>query len=851
MKIVKPQNMALMFKSLHIDGSSHLSLAVCACFSFQVSLPDRLLDEQEMWPLIEGALEKEELFDFGVPKIRGEFLVYGSALAPKPVPAQEVAVQVGGTRKTLVVFGDRYWTRTGGIEDPAPFTSMPIRWSYAFGGPDFTDNPAGKGACPDASGRRPLPNVQDPQQLVSSPHDTPKPAGFTAWPMNVPQRLRYLGKVDEKWLQEEWPHFPRSTDWEYFQTAPEDQRWKGFFTGDEKVEIVNMHPREPILRSALPALRPRLFAHRQADGKEIFQEISCRAETLWLFPDREAGILLYRGVIGTADEDYPDILHLYGRWESLREPPQPLEVYARMFQEELTPPAPGEEASAPPPSPAAPVEPSPKPPAAPAPTLSPELSALLKDAEELESQSKAILKKAGIDPEEAVRRFMPPGIREGAGSMEELGAAVAVLEKQTAELMKKFNVSAADVEKAMKLQPPPPAQSADEIIAGLRSAGFHKPEVEAQLKEAERMAKEAAAGLDNLAARKGTAPVPPPPPPPEPPPAGDVAFTVDEVMARYSHGESLQGLDLSGLDFTERKLRGADFTGAALTGASFGKCDLTRAIFKEAILKDADFTESDLTQADLEGADASGARFKGACLKGGKMTDGDFTGADFTDADFTDVAAAGASFEGALLEGVMAQELSAPGTLFARANLNDADLSKADLEEADFTEAQLTHCVFNLAKARGICLNGATGEHTKFGLADLTASRADGATALKDGRFYKTELTDACWEGAQLHRAQLIGAVLTRADFSNCDLTGATMILASAREAKFAKADLTNANLTGIDLFKGSLRKAVLIRTDLKLSNLFAVDFYQAQMKRVNLYNANINRTLLKLRGGA
>ena len=110
---MKPQNLALMHKSAQIHSKFCLSMAVCACFALDEAAPNRLIDEQDMWPIIEAAMEKDELFDFGVPKVRGEFLVYGSAFSPKPVRATEVSIHVGGMTKTLAVFGNHHWDLMG------------------------------------------------------------------------------------------------------------------------------------------------------------------------------------------------------------------------------------------------------------------------------------------------------------------------------------------------------------------------------------------------------------------------------------------------------------------------------------------------------------------------------------------------------------------------------------------------------------------------------------------------------------------------------------------------------------------------------------------------------------------
>jgi len=849
MKIIKPLNLGIIYKSFAVGETPFLSLAACACFRLDETSTNRLLEESEMWPLIEASLGSHEIFDFGFPKLRGEYLVYGSAYAPRPTTGLEVSVRIGDMSKTLAVFGDRYWGRIA-ADAPALFTRMVVSYANAFGGPDFPDNPLGKGIVPDATGNIPLPNIQDPRDIVYSPGAKPPPAGFAAMPMYWPQRQRHMGRVDEDWLRDDWPHFPKDTNWELFNAAPEDQRRKGFFVGDERLEILNMHPTQPHLKSSLPAVRPRLFVHQREKDGDVFREVLCRAETIWLFPDREAGILLYRGTVPVADEDFEDVLHLYGQWEQMSATPLPLAEYAGRFQAEISPPPPETTEVVPPP------EPSPAPAASlKAPdtdTISPVLVALRKDAEELEKQSKVMLHKAGLDPDETVKRFFSTGETAALTGLGDLAAAVAALEEQTAAFIKKFHINPAAVEKIMSPKPEAPQLTADEIIAELRKGGVHKPEIESQFREAEIMSKKAAADLDELEMKKrATAAAPSPLPETPPPPPADLVLTVEDVLARYERGDTLEGLDLAGLDFTGCRLAGADFTGAVLEKAIFKKTVLTKAVFKNAILKEADFRAADLGGATLEGADGTEGLFQQSCLTGAKLTGGDFTGADLTAADLNGAEAAGSVFAGAVLEGIKAQRIKAPLAIFREAKLNDADLTESELNDADFTMAQLSHCAFNWSQARGLRLYGATGEHTKFGMASLVASRADTTTALTDTSFYAADLRDSCWEGARLPRAQFIEAAMDHADFSRCELMGASLILATAKEAKFMKADLTNANLSGINLFKGSLRKAILTRTDLKLSNLYGVDFYKARMNRTNLDRANIKRTLLAPRAGS
>jgi uncharacterized protein YjbI with pentapeptide repeats len=62
------------------------------------------------------------------------------------------------------------------------------------------------------------------------------------------------------------------------------------------------------------------------------------------------------------------------------------------------------------------------------------------------------------------------------------------------------------------------------------------------------------------------------------------------------------------------------------------------------------------------------------------------------------------------------------------------------------------------------------------------------------------------------------------ADFSECDLQGASFHQARAPQSHFVRADLRGANLVGADLFEALLSKAVLDGADLSGSNLYQAD---------------------------
>ena len=61
--------------------------------------------------------------------------------------------------------------------------------------------------------------------------------------------------------------------------AQEDQRLKeGYFRGDEPIMLENMHPTEPVIHSALPGIRMRLFTRSMKFDLPVFEEHQPAAE---------------------------------------------------------------------------------------------------------------------------------------------------------------------------------------------------------------------------------------------------------------------------------------------------------------------------------------------------------------------------------------------------------------------------------------------------------------------------------------------------------------------------------------------------------------------------------------------
>lgn len=348
MKIFKQRRHALFNRPVEIAGTHYLSLGVM--LYFDLAAPDELHTEQELWKELVALMGADLVLDQGWPKPHAEVLCAGNAYAPggQASPAVRVRLRCGPVDKTLQVFGDREWERGDDgvlrLTKAKPFTRMALTWANAFGGPEFKDNPLGKGIAPltraDGTQVIPLPNVEGAalasplaSPLIGAPTDRPAPAGFGPLDLMWPARAKKNGTYDDAWLKGRWPALPDDMNYEFFCMAPEDQYLPGHFEGSEVIEVEGMHKDLQRISSRLPQYRVRAFVTRRHKAepeniaKAVFEEVGLKPETLWLFPELLRGVLLFRGLVRCADDEYPDLARLFVADEATATEPKPIEHY--------------------------------------------------------------------------------------------------------------------------------------------------------------------------------------------------------------------------------------------------------------------------------------------------------------------------------------------------------------------------------------------------------------------------------------------------------------------------------------------------------------------------------------------
>lgn len=340
MKIFKERRHALFNRPVEIAGKHYLSIGVM--LYFDLTAPDELRTEQELWKELVALLGPEMQLDQGWPKPHGEVLCAGHACAPggKPTPAARVRLRCGPVDKTLNVFGDRFWVRGADgawrLSEAKPFSAMPLDWQHAFGGPEFKDNPLGKGIAamtrPDGVEVIPLPNVEA-APLIGAPTDRPAPASFGPVDLMWPARAKKNGTYDDAWVKTRWPALPDDMNYEFFCMAPEDQYLPGPFDGSEVIAVEGMHKDMPVISSRLPHVRVRAFVTRRDMkspedlARASFEEVGLKPETLWLFPDILRGVILWRGLAACSDDEYADLGRLFVADEPKDSEPKAIEHY--------------------------------------------------------------------------------------------------------------------------------------------------------------------------------------------------------------------------------------------------------------------------------------------------------------------------------------------------------------------------------------------------------------------------------------------------------------------------------------------------------------------------------------------
>jgi hypothetical protein len=243
-------------------------------------------------------------------KAATDIALVGHAIPPElGGPAIDVGLKIGPLQKVVRVFGDRYWVKQDGrifATKSKPVVKIPLIYERAFGGWDKADtdeknwryeprNPVGVGYGDPLrfveEGKVPMPNIEDPQHLITRYGDTPPPAGFGFISPNWHPRAQYVGTYDEEWDKTRKPLLPKDFDRRFFNAASPGLIAPGYLRGDEDVMIVNASP-VPKLKFKLPGIPPPVCKVELRGGRtEVLQT---NLDTVIINTDEMLVFLLWR-----------------------------------------------------------------------------------------------------------------------------------------------------------------------------------------------------------------------------------------------------------------------------------------------------------------------------------------------------------------------------------------------------------------------------------------------------------------------------------------------------------------------------------------------------------------------------
>jgi hypothetical protein len=248
--------------------------------------------------------------DESSPEKRGtDVVLIGHAWAGaggRKAASVDVGLRVGKLHKVVRVHGDRAWYRTPtgvAASEPVPFARMPLVYERAFGGRDVADesafeprNPVGVGFTSATDPARiegvRLPNLEDPEALVTSPADRPAPAGFGWIGRHWQPRARLAGTYDDAWRSTRAPLLPMNFDDRFFNGASSGLVSSKHLEGGEPLSVTNASESGD-LQTQVPGPGPDVAISLRGEVSEHRP----RLDTLIVLPDERRVVAIWRTTI--------------------------------------------------------------------------------------------------------------------------------------------------------------------------------------------------------------------------------------------------------------------------------------------------------------------------------------------------------------------------------------------------------------------------------------------------------------------------------------------------------------------------------------------------------------------------
>ncbi|MGO3130509.1 MAG: DUF2169 family type VI secretion system accessory protein [Alcaligenes sp.] len=812
MRIVKPLRLGILARPWSWRGQHALGISVQAWCSMDA--PHLLSTDARMWQGVADLMQGDDVLDLALPKPCAEFLVSGHACAPggEAVPQLAVQARVGPIEKKLAVFGTRHWRQ--GRPGPAdPFCRVPLDGTRSWGGPQYADNPAGMGMEASAPGEPLyLPQVEPWEGRVYRPGDQGRVAGLGPVSPLRPRRFRLAGSYDPTWQKGDPGMMLDSLDPHFFNAAEADQWWpkQAHWPADTCWELQHLHPHRPNWQGTLPQWEALCwYQDRRIPG---LRKLSLKHTTVWFFPDLGQMLLLYQGSVPVQDAQAQDVSLLMPALESLGQP-RGQEHYEQVLRSRSE----GDQAG---------------------------LFAL-RDQDLLPAGCSAPLGDAQTTPDDPLALTMRTRLERWAMAaaqdhpawqnewfaMAQAGPPkpmdvdrtdwVQEVRQANRQQWDARQQMAEGMEKVQQMQRQSPfkgtvrsrvsARETERMLSQLDNAASNQPPVSALLAQP---MEEARRVLQAYA--------------PAPSPASDLRQQrlrrrVELILAgtRNLSGLDLSGLRLQGFDFSGVRCVGTCFNNAVLTCGTFAGADCSGATFVRARLEQVQFNQSQLDEVDFSAAVLQSVQFHQVQatrwqLRESSWQDVSFRESSLQEQEWLDVDMLRCTFEASQLQGVqylMRSRLS--GLSYLDCQLQQCAWLDCDLRELSVRGSTLVEVSWLLGLLDGVldCRDSTWRQSVVSGLdipgADWSSAR------LEESNLRELDLSQSCFENAQLTRCDLSGANLRGSHWTQARLSDCILIDTDFSQARLHKVDMSNSLAGSANVQGASLDTVNFFRADL------------------------------------
>jgi len=257
---------AEIIPGLDKNGYDYAALIIKGNFTLNPANPNLVLSQQPA-KLIKADKYYDEADNSSVQyesdtcilKPSTDIVLNGHAYAPNNKMAQsvDIGLQVNNQNINYRVFGDRQWVKSGlnwSVTQTKTFDRIALTYENAFGGVDISTleeelvqysefNPIGKGFV--GNKKTPveglhLPNIENPQALISHYNDKPMPSGFGFISRNWQPRTNLAGTYDKSWEENRQPLLPLNFDEKYFNAAHPNLITPQHLIGGEQIQLRNL-----------------------------------------------------------------------------------------------------------------------------------------------------------------------------------------------------------------------------------------------------------------------------------------------------------------------------------------------------------------------------------------------------------------------------------------------------------------------------------------------------------------------------------------------------------------------------------------------------------------------------------